>query len=118
MEARDDVTATPKVTCTAPLRGAPTEVTAATAFPHGVTVVTCSAKDDAGNESPRVSWAAVVACASGYAFNGTACSGGRGKGLGRTCVAALPLSIAGDFRNHLLGLPKPVTHRALPCCPC
>jgi hypothetical protein len=56
------------VSCRASLDGGPAgPVTpAGTDFPYGVTVVTCTAADAAGNVSPAVSFAVEVACDSGY----------------------------------------------------
>jgi hypothetical protein len=41
-------------------------VAAGTAFPYGVTAVTCTAADAAGNVSPAVAFAVSVVCASGF----------------------------------------------------
>jgi hypothetical protein len=74
--ASDAVDAAPAVTCKAPLGagGAPAPVTAgATAFPYGVTVVTCSAADRDGNTSPAASFAVVMNCTAGYPFKDGKC---------------------------------------------
>jgi hypothetical protein len=81
-KATDAVDKDPTVTCKAPLNGAAPVVvtdeaavpgTPATAFPYGVTVVTCTAADDENNVSPAASFAVIVNCTAGYPFRDGAC---------------------------------------------
>jgi hypothetical protein len=53
----------------------PADHPSATAFPVGSLLVVCTTKDDAGNESPAVSFVVVVRCPNGYAFFNAACVG-------------------------------------------
>jgi hypothetical protein len=66
-----------RITCNATIGGAGAAVTAATAFPYGVTVVMCVARDAAGNVGPAVSFAVNVACESGASVRaaGGVCEG-------------------------------------------
>jgi hypothetical protein len=79
-DVADAVDASPDVTCKASVGagGAPVAVVPGTTpFPHGVTVVTCTAADDAGNVGPAVTFTAVMSCRAGYALGGTGvCTGG------------------------------------------
>jgi hypothetical protein len=62
--------------CKAAIGGTPMEVTAATSdFPRGPNVVTCTAKDAAGNESPRVAFVVMMGCVSGHIYRGGKCEG-------------------------------------------
>jgi hypothetical protein len=90
MDARDNLPPLAggfKVECTAPLgdKGAPKAVESAdgdgkggSAFPVGVTLVTCKTKDAIGKESAGLTFAVDVGCEEGYAFDAVvkACAGG------------------------------------------
>jgi hypothetical protein len=61
--------AAPTVTCLATIDGTEGPVTdgpGGTDFPYGVTAVTCTAADAAGNASPAVSFVVSVVCTAGY----------------------------------------------------
>jgi hypothetical protein len=80
LKATDSVTASPAVTCTALLAPGGTEVEVeadTTQFPHGTTVVTCTAKDTAGNKSPAVAFAVHMECDRGYGLSGAVCTSER-----------------------------------------
>jgi hypothetical protein len=47
----------------------------ATAFPVGSSLVVCTTKDDAGNESPALSFVVTVRCPTGYALTNNTCIG-------------------------------------------
>jgi hypothetical protein len=87
-QVADAVDASPAVTCTAPLSagGTPVDVIpGSTAFPYGVTVVTCTAADGAGNVSPAVAFAVVMNCTAGYPYRDGKCQSERGPhGMGGT----------------------------------
>jgi hypothetical protein len=89
------------ITCNATIDGVNGAVTAATAFPYGVTVVTCTAADSAGNASPAVSFAVDVACEYGASvrIDGGVCEGEMCVRLGapgdasQSALRSLPLSV-------------------------
>jgi hypothetical protein len=79
--------AAPVVTCRAAVDGAPegpvTDGAGGTEFPYGITTVTCTAADAAGNTSPAVSFSVSVACGAGYSVRsaGGVCESERAVGV-------------------------------------
>jgi hypothetical protein len=98
LAARDSVygpaaEADPTITCAAVSEGAPVDGVTATGgtFPYGVTAVTCTASDPAGNVGPAVTFTVRVDCPAGYSFQRGACRGAFGRGgggVGRVGAAA------------------------------
>jgi hypothetical protein len=65
----------PVISCRAAVDGgAEVDVTpAGTEFPYGVTTVTCTAADAAGNVGPGVAFTVSVSCEKGYGFKDGKC---------------------------------------------
>jgi hypothetical protein len=102
------------IACNATIDGVSSTVTAATAFPYGVTVVTCIAVDGAGNVSPAVSFAVDVACEYGASLRteGGVCEGELCVRLGAPNDAFQPAlqSLFRPSKHHA----RTTTHAPLP----
>jgi hypothetical protein len=83
MNATDNVTPEPTITCAGAFNGSPLTFLAKDATAQrgvffigsAATTVSCVASDDAGNTSPAVNFTVAVACGEGFAGAGAACKG-------------------------------------------